>query len=55
MISDADRAAIEAHVCSLGIETWPSPTSTQRDLIRRALAPVPITHAAAVTASISAA
>lgn len=38
MISDADEAAITAYIESLDIEEWPPLTSTERDLVRRALA-----------------
>lgn len=41
MISEADEAAIDAYVAGLGVEQWPAITSTERDLLRRALAPAP--------------
>lgn len=40
-LTDADRAEIERSVAGLGVERWRPLDSTERDLVRRALAPAP--------------
>lgn len=42
MISAEDAAAIDAYVASLCVDDWPAITSTERDLLRRALAPAAV-------------
>lgn len=41
MISDSDRAAIEASAAALDVDEWRGLDSSERDLVRRALAPAP--------------
>lgn len=50
MISDLDRAAIEASADALGVEQWRGLDSEERDRVRRALAPHTPTREEAVAA-----
>ena len=51
MISEADEAAIDAYVASLGIAQWPAISSVELDLLRRALASAPESTAGIDTAA----
>jgi hypothetical protein len=41
VISDADRAAIDAALDAMDIDTWRPLDTDEADLVRRALAPAP--------------
>lgn len=46
-MTETDRAAIQAAIDELDVSSWAPLTDAERDLVRRALAPVePVTSAA---------
>lgn len=51
MISEADEAAIDEHIRSLRVAEWPPLTTTERDIVRRALAPAQTTAAPTAAAA----